>query len=981
MDEKNNNIKETNSKEKDKRKFPIRIIIVLVALLIFAVHAGVNLRAQYLNISGINEEYINIFYKNFVNKYSTFGISFIIVYLYFYIINKFIKRGLKKFFEEEKKQIPKLPNKSISLIFALIFAGIATKSLADKFLVFENGAVFGQTDPIFGADIGYYLFSLPFITSTLTVLVELFVVTIVYIGIYYVICLNIYFDGVSGETLKKNTFIKQELLIVVLVTIVFSTYIFINAQNILTGNMVEIGDATGTVLVGASKADVTIKLWGYRLLSFIILIAVLRLLKYVKKQNFKQGLISVLIVPVYLIGLFIVMTYFQMVHVGTNELDNEKEYIGYNIKNTKEAYNIDIKQKNIENYETITLEETEENKKVIDSVPLITKDVISTAISEHQENSVYYSYNNTFLANYDINNKESLLYITPREILNDSTISYNNRTLKYTHGYSAVVSSATDSDNDGYAEYILSDFSNEDILNIKEPRIYFGLKTDSTIMVNTSYGKEYDYPLTASTYEENVYDGKAGLKLGFLDRLVLGISEKNYKLAFSRNITNDTKIISKRNVIERAKTLLPYVIYDENPYLVITDEGKLVWVLDAYTRSNEYPYSQSTVINIKGYKEKINYIRNSVKILIDAYDGDTVFYITDKSDPIIMTYRNIYPDLFTEEELPKDIEKHLIYPEFMYSIQASMLNLYHDISEDTLYRADDIWQITTKASTKNSTVAGVEMKPYYTYLKKTDSEKAEYGLVLTYNKYGKQNIISYLVGTVNQGKTELSLYKFNSENNIVGIIQLNNQIEQDATISKELEQINTTGTKLIKDMIIVPINNSLLYIEPVYQVLLNESEIPVLKKVIVASGNTVAIGDNLKSAIVNLFNDDYAVDINIVDPEDINALIDSVIKANNNLKESLNSNNFEMIGKDITSLQAIINQLETARTNELEEEEKKKKEEETIINSLFKNENVVSENEMQNEIKNEVVNESYNNKINSISNSINSNIDNTINNN
>ena len=679
--------------------------------------------------------------------------------------------------------------------------------------------------------------------------------------------------------------------------------------------------------------------------------------KYVRKQNFKQGFISVLIVPIYLIGLFVVMTYFQMVHVGTNELDNEKEYIGYNIKNTKEAYNIDIKQKNIENYETITLDEIENNQKAINNVPLITKDVISTAISEHQENSVYYSYNNTFLANYEIDNKEKLLYITPREILNDSTISYNNRTLKYTHGYSAVVSSATDSDNDGYAEYILSDFSNEGVLNIKQPRIYFGLKTDSTIMVNTSYGKEYDYPITASTYEENVYDGKAGIKLGFLDRLVLGISEKNYKLAFSSNITENTRIISKRNVIERAKTLLPYVLYDENPYLVISDDGKLVWVLDAYTRSNEYPYSQSSNINIKGYKEKINYIRNSVKVLIDAYDGDTTFYITDKSDPIIMTYRNIYPNLFTENEFPKDIEKHLVYPEFMYNIQANMLNLYHDISEDTLYRADDIWQITTKASTKNSTVAGVEMKPYYTYLKKTDSEKPEYGLVLTYNKYGKQNIISYLVGTINQGKPELSLYKFNSENNIVGIIQLNNQIEQDATISKELEQINTTGTKLIKDMIIVPINNSLLYIEPVYQVLLNESEIPVLKKVIVASGNTVAIGDNLKSAIVNLFNDDYAVDINIVDPEDINALIDSVIKANNNLKESLNSNNFEMIGKDITSLQTIINQLEAARINELEEEEKKKKDEENIIDSLFKNENSVTDNKTQIEIDKEAKNE------------------------
>ena len=559
------------------------------------------------------------------------------------------------------------------------------------------------------------------------------------------------------------------------------------------------------------------------------------------------------------------------------------------------------------------------------------------------------------------------MYITPREILNDSTISYNNRTLKYTHGYSAVVSSATDSDNDGYAEYILSDFSNDSDLNINQPRIYFGLKTDSTIMTNTSYGKEYDYPITASTYEEYLYDGKAGLNLGFLDRLVLGISEKNYKLALSSNITENTKIISKRNIIERAKTLLPYVLYDENPYMVITEEGKLVWVLDGYTRSNEYPYSQSTIINIEGYKEKINYIRNSVKVLIDAYDGDTVFYITDKSDPIIMTYRNIYPELFTENEFPKDIQNHLIYPEFIYSVQADMINLYHDISEDALYRADDIWQITTKASAKNSTVAGVEMKPYYTYLKQYDKKEPEYGLVLTYNKYGKQNIISYLVGNMNQGKPELSLYKFNSESNIVGIIQLNNQIEQDATISKELKQINTTGTKLIKDMIIVPINNSLLYVEPVYQVLLNESEIPVLKKVIVASGNTVAIGDNLKSALLNLFNDDYAVDIHVVDTEDINGLIDSVIKANNNLKESLDAGNFEMIGKDITSLQSIIDQLETARTDEIEEEERQKKEEESLKNSILKNVNSIQDNDVENETENNIINEIVN-KTNEVSN-------------
>ena len=239
--------------------------------------------------------------------------------------------------------------------------------------------------------------------------------------------------------------------------------------------------------------------------------------------------------------------------------------------------------------------------------------------------------------------------------------------------------------------------------------------------------------------------------------MVIDINEGNIKLLFSSNITEDTKILTSRNILQRAKTILPDVLYDEDPYLVITDEGKLVWVLDAYTRSNAYPYSQITTINIKGYKEKINYIRNSVKVLIDAYDGTTTFYITDTSDPIIMTYRKMYPGLFTQEELPEDVKEHLVYPKFLYNIQAEMINKYHDISEDTLYRADDIWQITTKASSTNSTIAGVEMEPYYTMLKTIDNETPELGLILTYNKYEKQSIISYLVGTVKNGKSELNL--------------------------------------------------------------------------------------------------------------------------------------------------------------------------------------------------------------------------------
>ncbi len=965
-------LKKEQTKEKKKNIFAIRTIAVLVVLAIFLISTAISLRAQHLHIIEIGAEYENIFYQKIQNKYIIFGIAFITIYIFIYIINKFTKRGLKKFFEEEKKDMPKLPNKSLSIIFALIGGGMGANILADKFAIFNNAAQFAKTDPIFGADIGYYMFSLPFIQTLLIFIIEILVVTIIYIAMYYVISLNYYFDGVDGETLKKNTFVKQELFIVILITLVFCTYIFINAQNILTGNMVSLPDENSIELVGAGKTDVTIKLWGYRILSFVIVIAVLRLLKYVKKQNFKQAIISAALVPGYLVCLFIAMIYFQTIHVGNNELDNEKEYIGHNIKNTKIAYGIDIDQQNIDNYKAITLEQVNSNQNVINNIPLITESVTKTAVKEHQENSVYYDYENTFLAMYKIDKENKLIYITPREILTDSSVSYNNRTLKYTHGYSAVVSSANDSDNDGYAEYILSDFiSGESTLNIKQPRIYFGLETGSTIKVNTSLGKEYDYPITPSTYAENVYDGKAGLKLGFLDRLILGINEKNFKLAFSGGVTEDTKIIPNRNVLQRAKTIFSDVLYDEDPYLVITDEGKLVWVLDGYTRSASYPYSQTTVINIKGYKEKINYIRNSVKVLIDAYDGTTTFYITDKSDPIIMTYQKMYPDLFTEEELPKDISEHFIYPEFLYKIQAEMINLYHDISEDTLYRADDIWQITTKASTANSTVAGSEMEPYYTCLKTIDNQNPELGLVLTYNKYGKQNIISYLVGTVNNGKSELSLYKFSSESNVVGIMQLNNQIEQDATISEELETLNTTGTKLIKDMIIVPINKSLLYVEPVYQVMVNDkSEIPVLKKVIVASGNTVAIGDNLTSAIANLFNDEYAVDLEFFNTDDMEAIIDSVIKANNNLQESLNANNFEMIGKDITRLQAIITQLETARNNELE---KQKEENKAEISKDIENSNI------DNTTSDDNINNIDSNNIINTENVVNGNQTNTIN--
>ena len=524
----------------------------------------------------------------------------------------------------------------------------------------------------------------------------------------------------------------------------------------------------------------------------------------------------------------------------------------------------------------------------------------------------HYVYPNISIAKYNINGKNQLVYVAPREITNSGR-TYNNKTYEYTHGIGEIFTSATESSQNGNIQYIQKDIVGKDEkINISEPRIYFGLETKETIATNTKNKNEYDYTDENGTDQVYSYNGQAGLQLGFLDRLILGMKKGDINLAFSGEITNESKILINRDVITRAKKALPYLIYDEEPYTAVTDEGKIVWVLDAYTVSSSYPYSQYTSIEHDGTKEKINYIRNSVKVIIDSYDGTMSYYITDRNDPIAMAYRNIYPSLFKEldEKIPEDISSHFVYPEFLYNVQAKILKVYHNVKPDVLYRADDVWDIAKFNSTKSTKSTGTYMEPYYTMVKTSDGEQL--GLVQIYTPDEKQNIISYLVGSNSNGNNELKLYKFSADSNIVGPMQLDKQLEEDEAISSELKSLNVTGTKLTKQMIAVPINNTILYVEPIYQTMLNESEVPVLKKVVVASGNKVAIGDNLTKALENLLSK-YAVDIEVENTDDVEGLIEAIIKANKNLTQSNENNDWEMMGKDIKKVQELIDSLEKVK--------------------------------------------------------------------
>jgi len=465
----------------------------------------------------------------------------------------------------------------------------------------------------------------------------------------------------------------------------------------------------------------------------------------------------------------------------------------------------------------------------------------------------------------------------------------------------------------GISEYIQKSFDmKKDKVEITEPRIYFGVSTNAPIITNIENKLEYDYPLAGKKNTENTYEGTAGLKLNFLDRLILGINERDLLFAFSKDVNNDSNIITKRNVIERARTIMPYLEYDKKPYMVITNDGRLVWVLDAYTMSNNYPYAQETMVEKNnGNREKISYIRNSIKVLVDAYNGTVEFYITDRTDPIAMAYRNLYPTLFVElgTEIPADISKHIVYSEYLYKVQAEVIKQYHNIGVDVLYRSDDVWDIAKESRKKVTSTAGTNIRPYYTIVKTIDNELPVLGLVIPYTELNKQNLTAYLVGTYDQeNKEKLTLYRFSSDEPVLGTVQLDTLIEQDGRISKEIETLNTTGTSIEKNIIVVPINNTLLYVEPIYQVMLNESQVPILKKIVVASGNKVAIGDNLDEALLNLLSQE-AVSIE-VDSENINDLIRQIVNANKNLEKSNLSNDWEMIGKDIERLQTLITKLE-----------------------------------------------------------------------
>ena len=888
------------------KKSKKRIFIVLLFVAIIAIALTIMFRSAYLEKLEIGEQYISVFWTNFQYKTISLVTTFVLIFAAIYSTNKRIYSGLKDFYEDEKKEMPKLPNKSISLIIATLVSMATSELTLKKLLLFINSTSFEINDPIFNHDIGYYLFQKPFLEYILWFGIITIVAITIYAGIYYIVALNTQFDGVRSETLKNSKIVKQLLNNCKVLSILVAILTFLKTQDLSSSKFLTIGDKTSYSLYGAGLADVSIKLWGYRLLAIIIVVSVFFAVSSYNKGKTKKVIASILTVPIYLCLLVFTLIGYNAIFINSNELDKQKNYINYNIENTRSAYNISIDELSVQNDGALENDDIVKNADLLGNISIVNKDLVLQNLNGTLTNKGYYNYSTSQISQYKIGDKNMTVYLSPREVVNKDN-SYINSTYQYTHGYGVIATSASSTNSIGNLENYQKGFKDTD-LEISEPRIYFGKETNGTIVTNSEGKVEFDYPISEGKSETNKYDGKAGLKLGFIDRMMISISQGDTKLAFSSNVTSESKILLNRNIIKRAKNIMPYLIYDENPYLVITNDGKLVWVLDGYTTSNYYPYSQKT--NIDG--KEINYIRNSVKVLIDAYDGTTKFYITDRTDPIIMAYRKAYKNLFEDldEQIPEDIMNHLVYPEYLYNIQANILKRYHSIQPDVLYRTDDVWDISTYSVSGSSNSSISPVQSYYTMVKTVDNNENTLGLVIPYTVFGKQNITSYLVGTYENGSPNLKLYTFPDDSNVIGLIQLDTQIEQNEEIYKQIENLNVSGTKLTKNIVVVPIDNKLLYVEAIYQQYINEeTALPTLKKIVVASGNKVAIGDDLKSALTNLVSQN-AIGIETSSTDDIQGLIELIIKANKNLEQSTENGDWEMVGKDMERLQKLITQLE-----------------------------------------------------------------------
>ncbi len=819
------------------------ITVTVVALIIALIFAGY----LYGNIIEYGEiGYKSAYFTDLIAKISIYVAAFLVFAAVFLVNKYFVGKNLKK----NNEHFGFADNRKKILIFTLIGAAVCAVLASginyETVLLYLNKTPFNENDVIFGKDISFYMFELPFYKMVSEIISWAFLAGTLYTAVLY------YIYSVKGS--NSNIVEKEYLIVHIMADAIFffavkSVSLYLKGFEILFGNFTS--GLTGTGITG-------VYFWKkfYLISPFCLILAVIFSVLFLIKRNKKGFIAAIAAFPVLYLVVLVSAGIFQGLYVNPREVTVEAPYISANIEATKKAYGIDDINERIFAVEyNLTKSDIEKNASTVENIRITDNNATLTVANALQATRGYYNFGDVDIIPYDYNGTKRGISTAVRELdvnrLDATSRSYINTKMRYTHGYGIVMSSINSVTSEGQPDYIIqdvplkqTDFKPE----IKVPQIYYGEFTNSYSVVGTSY-KELDYMKDGETVETS-YTGEGGTKLSPLNRLYYSLRNSDYMMLISGYINSDSRILVNRNIVERAKKIAPYLVYDNDPYIVVNENGGLTWIIDAYTVSDKYPFSQK-------YAD-INYIRNSIKVTVDAYDGTVNFYITDDNDPLALAYGKIYPDVY-KHGFPEDLAQHIRYPEFLFKIQMDIYGRYHVTDPETFYSKSDIW-ITAKEKYNNSEEKNVE--PYYNVMKFNGNEESDMVLMLPFIPQAKQNLIAW-VGVSSNYDTygDMVVYRFPEGSPVNGTLQIENLISSDPEISKQISLWDQGDSNVLKgNLLVIPIENSIIYVEPLYITSGTESSIPQVKRILMAYDDKVVMSESLDGAFSELFGADLTTD-------------------------------------------------------------------------------------------------------------------------
>ncbi len=793
-----------------------------------------------------------------------------------------------------------------------IMFGLVAQGNWQVLLRFFNAQPFGITDPVFQKEIGFYIFSLPFLQLLRGwILGALIVILLGSIAVYLLS---------YGVQRRRFDFARSVLAhIGVLGMAILGLFAWGYRLDIW-----ELVFSTRGVVFGASYADMHAKLPAQWILLSVVLVCIGFLVVSILQRNFRWIVYAVggwIVAAIIVGGIFPALI--QRFQVEPDELDRERPYIEYNIEFTREAFALNrIEEQPFPAEDMPSPQDIAQNAVTIDNIRLWDPRPLKDTYNQIQSIRLYYDFNDVDVDRYIIDGEYRQVMLSARELSAEKLASeaqtWVNRKLQFTHGYGVVLSPVNEVTTQGLPVLLVKDIPPVGDFQIERPGIYFGEKTNDYVIVRTKT-EEFDYPATGEENRYTYYEGNGGVGLGsFARRAFYAWQLGDLNILISGQLTPESRILYYRNIRERVNHLAPFLELDSDPYLVVMD-GRLFWIQDAYTTSDRYPYSEPL-------GNGLNYIRNSVKVVIDAYDGDVTFYVTDPDDALIQTYQAIFPELFVPaEQMPEFLRAHWRYPIDMFNIQASVYQSYHMRDAKVFYNKEDLWARPREVYAGNQQ----SMEPYYIIMRLPGEEVEEFLLMLPFTPVNKNNTISWLAARSdgeNYGK--LLVYNFPSGRLVYGPSQIENRIGQDTDITEQFALWGRGGSRVIRgNLLLIPLGDSIMYVEPVFL----EAEaggLPQLKRVIVVAGEQIAMELTLQESLTAIFG--AAVPAEPEDgppateePEeplsaDIAGLIEEAQQHYDQAQQYLKAGDWAGYGKALDALSAVLERLAEVAAGETE---------------------------------------------------------------